>query len=172
MNAEELRSVQAPLKERYRENPEAAFITLRAARASRRRCQLQDLNGQGARRGGAAPGDRRRRGSASARATCCSRRSLRVRESHWVRSLPRWRSRRREAASSVPRVTSTSAERSQSARKRRRGSRRSGWSFELESDATDADLDTLLRLTERYCVVYQTLAQPARLDGYPQNRRA
>ena len=30
MNAEELRSVQAPLKERYRENPEAAFITLRA----------------------------------------------------------------------------------------------------------------------------------------------
>ena len=31
-------------------------------------------------------------------------------------------------------------------------------SFELESDATDADLDTLLRLTERYCVVYQTIA--------------
>jgi len=30
MNAEELRSVQAPLKERYREDPEAALITLRA----------------------------------------------------------------------------------------------------------------------------------------------
>ena len=30
MNADELRSVQAPLKERYREAPEAALITLRA----------------------------------------------------------------------------------------------------------------------------------------------
>ena len=30
MNAEELRSVQAPLKERYRAAPEAALITLRA----------------------------------------------------------------------------------------------------------------------------------------------
>ena len=30
MNAEELRSVQAPLKERYRETPNSALITLRA----------------------------------------------------------------------------------------------------------------------------------------------
>jgi uncharacterized OsmC-like protein len=29
--------------------------------------------------------------------------------------------------------------------------------FELESDAGDDELATLLRLTERYCVVYQTL---------------
>ena len=31
-------------------------------------------------------------------------------------------------------------------------------SFELETTASDDDLDTLLRLTERYCVVYQTIA--------------
>lgn len=31
-------------------------------------------------------------------------------------------------------------------------------SFELETDAGDDELDTLLRLTERYCVVYQTLS--------------
>jgi uncharacterized OsmC-like protein len=31
-------------------------------------------------------------------------------------------------------------------------------SFELDTDATDEQLDTLLRLTERYCVVFQTLA--------------
>ena len=31
-------------------------------------------------------------------------------------------------------------------------------SFELETDASEEELDTLLRLTERYCVVYQTLA--------------
>ena len=30
--------------------------------------------------------------------------------------------------------------------------------FELESDAGDEELETLERLTERYCVVYQTLA--------------
>ena len=31
-------------------------------------------------------------------------------------------------------------------------------SFELDTDADEADLETLRRLTERYCVVYQTLA--------------
>ncbi len=31
-------------------------------------------------------------------------------------------------------------------------------SFELDTDADEAQLATLLRLTERYCVVYQTLA--------------
>jgi uncharacterized OsmC-like protein len=31
-------------------------------------------------------------------------------------------------------------------------------SFELETDADEEQLETLIRLTERYCVVYQTLA--------------
>ncbi len=31
-------------------------------------------------------------------------------------------------------------------------------SFELATDASEEELDTLLRLTERYCVVYQTIA--------------
>lgn len=37
-------------------------------------------------------------------------------------------------------------------------------SFELDSDATAEQLDTLQRLTERYCVVYQTLRQPASIQ--------
>ena len=32
--------------------------------------------------------------------------------------------------------------------------------FELDTDASDEELDTLVRLTQRYCVVYQTLAAP------------
>lgn len=32
--------------------------------------------------------------------------------------------------------------------------------FELETDAPEDQLATLLRLTERYCVVYQTLSKP------------
>jgi len=36
--------------------------------------------------------------------------------------------------------------------------------FGLDTDATDEELATLLRLTERYCVVYQTLAAPPALS--------
>ena len=32
--------------------------------------------------------------------------------------------------------------------------------FALTTDATDDQIATLLKLTERYCVVYQTLRQP------------
>jgi uncharacterized OsmC-like protein len=32
--------------------------------------------------------------------------------------------------------------------------------FELDTDAPDEQLETLIRLTERYCVVYQTLRHP------------
>jgi len=38
-------------------------------------------------------------------------------------------------------------------------------SFELESDADEEQLATLLKLTERYCVVFQTLAQPPQLSA-------
>jgi uncharacterized OsmC-like protein len=37
--------------------------------------------------------------------------------------------------------------------------------FELSGDATDEELDTLLKLTERYCVVLQTLAHPPSLSA-------
>ena len=37
-------------------------------------------------------------------------------------------------------------------------------SFELETDADDEQLATLLKLTERYCVVLQTLARGPQLD--------
>ena len=36
--------------------------------------------------------------------------------------------------------------------------------FELETDADDEQLAMLLKLTERYCVVYQTLARGPRLQ--------
>lgn len=32
--------------------------------------------------------------------------------------------------------------------------------FDLDTDATEEQIATLLKLTERYCVVYQTLRQP------------
>ena len=36
--------------------------------------------------------------------------------------------------------------------------------FDLDTDASEEQIATLLRLTERYCVVYQTLAHPAKID--------
>lgn len=36
--------------------------------------------------------------------------------------------------------------------------------FMLETDATDEQIASLLKLTERYCVVFQTLAKPPLLD--------
>src|SRR5438045_8670303 len=36
--------------------------------------------------------------------------------------------------------------------------------FDLDTDAGEEQLATLLRLNERYCVVYQTLSRPAKID--------
>ena len=38
-------------------------------------------------------------------------------------------------------------------------------SFDLDTGASQEQLGTLMRLTERYCVVYQTLARPAELTA-------
>src|SRR5262245_60451359 len=37
-------------------------------------------------------------------------------------------------------------------------------SFDLDTDASEEQLGTLIRLTERYCVVYQTLSHPANIS--------
>jgi uncharacterized OsmC-like protein len=36
--------------------------------------------------------------------------------------------------------------------------------FTLDTDASDEQLNNLLRLAERYCVIYQTLRQPPTLS--------
>jgi uncharacterized OsmC-like protein len=43
------------------------------------------------------------------------------------------------------------------------GFRSIGLAFDLDTDASAEQVETLIRLTERYCVVYQTLAHPAEL---------
>jgi uncharacterized OsmC-like protein len=35
--------------------------------------------------------------------------------------------------------------------------------FDLETDASEDQVATLIRLTERYCVVYHTLSHPAKI---------
>jgi uncharacterized OsmC-like protein len=43
-------------------------------------------------------------------------------------------------------------------------------SFELESAASPDDLDALIRTTERYCVIYQTLTHPPELEVSRKSR--
>ncbi len=45
-------------------------------------------------------------------------------------------------------------------------------SFELDTDASDEQLGTLITQTERYCVVYQTIARPARVTASASRRAA
>lgn len=44
--------------------------------------------------------------------------------------------------------------------------------FDVDSPASDEQLATLLKLTERYCVIFQTLRQPPRLEATVQRARA
>jgi uncharacterized OsmC-like protein len=36
--------------------------------------------------------------------------------------------------------------------------------FDIDTDANAEQMATLIKLTERYCVVYQTLARPGKID--------
>ena len=58
---------------------------------------------------------------------------------------------------STPKATSTSAARSASTAKPRSGFAAIRLRFDLASDASQEALDKLVELTERYCVVFQTL---------------
>jgi uncharacterized OsmC-like protein len=44
--------------------------------------------------------------------------------------------------------------------------------FDFDTDANADQIATLIKLTERYCVVYQTLARPAKIDISSSIRRA
>src|SRR5690606_7609292 len=44
--------------------------------------------------------------------------------------------------------------------------------FEIDTDAPQDKIDTLLRLTERYCVVFQTLAHRSELSVTVENQAA
>jgi uncharacterized OsmC-like protein len=43
--------------------------------------------------------------------------------------------------------------------------------FDLDTDANEEELDTLLKLTERYCVVFQTLSTPPELSVAVETRQ-
>ena len=156
MNAEELRSVQAPLKERYREAPEAALITLRAQGRLGEGGSCRIETGKALVVAGLHPAT-----GGSWHSACSGDMLLEALVA--CAGVPlnavaialgielRDASLRAEGELDFRGTLGLSKEVPV-------GFKNIRLQFTLDTDASEEQLATLLRLTERYCVVYQTLA--------------
>lgn len=162
MNSEDLRAVQAPLKERYRAEPGAGMITLKAEGriGDRITCSIQTGKalveaGLHPATGGngtfACSGDM----LLEALAACAGVTMAAVATSIGVNL--RGGTVRAEGDLDFRGTLGV-------AKDAPVGFQRIRLTFELDTDAPDEQLATLLRLTERYCVVYQTLRLPAAFE--------
>lgn len=158
MNAEELRSLQAPLKERYREVPEAALITLRAQGRLGEgiSCNVETgkalvVAGLHSATGGngqsACSGDM----LLEALVACAGVTLNAVATALGIELRDAWL--RAEGDLDFRGTLGLSKEVPV-------GFQSIRLQFTLDTDASEEQLAALLRLTERYCVVYQTLAHP------------
>jgi uncharacterized OsmC-like protein len=158
MNADELRSLQAPLKERYREDPQAAFVTLAAEGRIGEGVSCKVDTGKAIVEAGLHPAT-----GGDGLALCSGNMLL-------------------EALVACAGVTLGAVATAIGVELRDATLRAEGdldfrgtlgvskevpvgfqnirLVFNLDTDASDEQLATLLRLTERYCVVYQTLVRP------------
>src|SRR5213076_2589426 len=161
MNAEELRSLQAPLKAQYRENPETALVTLRAEGqiAPNITCKIE--TGKARVEAGLHPatgGDGLGACSADmlleALVGCAG---VTLRAVATALSIPlRDATVRAEGDLDFRGTLGVSKDVPV-------GFKQIRLHFDLDTDATEEQLATLLHLTERYCVVYQTLSHPAEI---------
>lgn len=162
MKADDLRAVQAPLKERYRHAPEAARITLRAQGRAGEGVSCRIETGKGLVVAGLHPAT----GGTGQQA--CSGDML-------LESLVACAGVTLNAVATslgiVLREAVLQAEGDLDFRGTLGVSKEAPVGFQdirlqllLETDASEEQLATLLRLTERYCVVYQTLRHPPSLS--------
>ncbi len=161
MNAEDLRSIQTPLKERYREVPVAAQITLSAQGHIGEGLSCKVETGKALVTAGLHPAT-----GGSGQAACSGDMLLEA----LVACAGVTLSAVATALGIVLRDASIKAEGDLDFRGTLGiskevpvGFQNIRLQFTLDTDASDEQLDTLLRLTERYCVVYQTLRQPPAL---------
>jgi uncharacterized OsmC-like protein len=161
MIAEELRAVQAPLKEHYREAPEAAMITLRAQGRIGEGITCKIETGKALVAAGLHPAT-----GGSGQAACsgdmlleslvaCAGVTLNAVATAMGIEL-RDASLQAEGDLDVRGTLGLSKEVPV-------GLQAIRLQFTLDTDASEEQIATLLRLTERYCVVYQTLAHPPTL---------
>ena len=161
MNADELRSVQTPLKERYREKPGAALITLRAHGRLGEDVSCRVETGKAPVVAGLHPATGGNGQSA------CSGDML-------LEALVACAGVTLNAVATALGIELRDASLLAEGDLDFRGTlglskevpvgfQNIRLQFTLDTDASEEQLATLLRLTERYCVVYQTLAHPPAL---------
>ena len=157
MDAAELRAMQAPIKERYKTDPSAAVITLKAKGSIDNEgiaCKVE--TGRALAVAGLHPAT-----GGSGLELCSGDMLLEALVACAGVTLKSVATARRGAAArpatSSPRAISIFAARSASTRKPRSASREIRLRFDVDTDAPQDKLDLLLKLTERYCVVYQTI---------------
>ena len=164
MNADELRALQAPLKEQYRAEPTAAVVTLRAQGsldASSIACKVE--TGRAIAAAGLHPA------TGGSGLELCSGDML-------LEALVACAGVTLKAVATAIGVTLRSGRVSAEgdldfrgtlgvAKEAPVGFTDIRLNFALDTDATPAELDTLLKLTERYCVVLQTLKRPPTIEA-------
>src|SRR6476469_11203909 len=159
MNAETLRSLQAPLKEKYRQEPNTALVTLRAEGRLGEGVTCKIETGKARVAAGLHPatgGDGRSACSADmlleALVGCAG---VTLSAVATALSIPlRNATIRAEGDLDFRGTLGVSKDVPV-------GFKQIRLHFDLDTDASDQQIGNLLRLTERYCVVYQTLSQPA-----------
>ncbi len=163
MNRDQLRAVQAPLKERYEEEPEAALVTLKADGTLGEGVSCSVGAGRALAEAGLHPAS-----GGDGSLLCSGDMLLEALAACAGVTL-------RAVATSLGIAVESGAIHAEGDldfrgtlavdREAPVGFRAIRLSFELETDASREELDTLLKLTERYCVVLQTLARPPELSA-------
>ena len=162
MQADELRSLQAPIKERYRDQPDAALITLRAEGRIGEGVTCSVATGKALVEAGLHPAS-----GGNGLSACSGDMLLQALVACAGVTL-----RAVATALNIPiRDATIHAEGDLDFRGTLGvskevpvGFKHIRLRFDLDTDASEEQLATLLRLTERYCVVYQTLRQPAEIN--------
>ena len=162
MNADDLRSMQTPLKERYREHPASALLTLKAEGRIGENISCRIETGKALVEAGLHPA------TGGTGLAACSGDML-------LEALVACAGVTVGAVATALNIDLRSGTvRAEGdldfrgtlgvAKDAPVGFHRIRLQFDLDTDATEEQLATLLRLTERYCVVYQTLARPPQID--------
>jgi uncharacterized OsmC-like protein len=159
MNADELRALQAPIKDCYRKDPETALITLHAEGRVGENITCKIETGKARVEAGLHPatgGDGLSACSADMLLEAlvgCAGVTLRAVATALGISL-RNATIRAEADLDFRGTLGVSKDVPV-------GFKQVRLNFNLDTDASEEQVATLIRLTERYCVVYQTLSHPA-----------
>jgi uncharacterized OsmC-like protein len=161
MTADELRSLQAPLKTKYRERPDTALMTLRAEGQVGPNITCEIETGNRRVQAGLHPatgGDGRSACSADmllqALAGCAG---VTLSAVATALNIP-LRSATIRAEGDLDFRGTLGVSRDVPV-----GFKEIRLNFDLDTDASEEQLATLIRLAERYCVVYQTLSKPANI---------